>query len=298
MVSHSRNEEFVDRRHSGWNRPSPVKVKKKHPFLKFILFLILVFSLVYGWIFLLPTIKTGPSIKDTDVPITAIIDSHPTYDIGVALIDIKSGDRISLGTTKSFTAASTAKVLTAGITMHEIESSNLSMDKKLNNYPVSWHLQQMINQSNNESWAALNHYFGQEKIEAYAKKLGLKSYDYKENLLSASDMTTLLSKLYQEKLMNKEHTKLILGYMQRTNDDSFIPAIADNGNITVYHKYGWLDNYIHDAAILVKGKNKWALTIYTHPNNGMTDNNVSRDIIHAITGVVVKELEDQPTISN
>lgn len=290
-----KNNVYVSHRYEGWNRPSPVhKKKRRRPFLIFITFILLTFGLIYGWIFLLPAFETGPSIDDTEESINAIIDSHPNYDIGVGLIDTKSDKAIILGDTKPFTAASTTKVLTAAITMNAVESGKLSLEKEINDHTVSWHLQQMVNQSNNESWQALNYTFGEKKIEAYAKKIGLSSYKYKGNILSAGDMAKLLSKLYKGQLMNPAHTKQILGYMQHTNDDSFIPAIADTNEITVYHKYGWLDNYVHDTAILVKNDTKWALAIYTHPNDGTTDNNESRNIIHSITQVVVDELNTKP----
>lgn len=286
-----RNNVYVSNRYDGWNRPKPVhKKKRRRPFLIFTILILISFGAIYSWIFLLPAFETGPSVSDTKESMTAVIDSHPTYDIGVSLVDIKSGEKINYGNTDAFTAASTAKVLTAAITMNAIESGDLSPQEEIKDHPVSWHLQQMINQSNNESWKALNYNFGEKRMEAYAKKLNLKSYEYKNNMISAPDMAILLSKLYKRELMNEQHTKQILGYMQNTNEESFIPAVADTGEIAVYHKYGWVDNYIHDVGILVSGETKWAIAIYTHPNDGMTDANESRDIIHSITQIVVNEL--------
>lgn len=286
---------YVSHRYDGWNRPKPVhKKKRRRPFLIFTILLVIGFSAIYSWIFLLPAFDSGPSVNDTEQSITAVIDSHPTYDIGVSLVDIESGEKIDLGKTNAFIAASTTKVLTAAITMDAVESGRLSLQKEIDDHQVSWHLQQMINQSNNESWRSLNHTFGEKKMEAYAKSLKLNSYEYKKNIISAPDMTILLTKLYKRELMNEKHTKQILGYMQNTNEDSLIPAIADTSEITVYHKYGWVDNYVHDVGILVSGDTRWAIAIYTHPNDGMTDANESRDIIHSITGVVTRTIEDQP----
>ncbi len=290
MVSHKRDEEFISRRYSGWNRPSQVQTKKKRPFLKFILFLLFVFSIIYGYIFLLPVLMEKPSVEKTKAGITQVINSYPDYDIGVSLLDIDSGDKVSEGKQSAFTAASTTKVLTAALTMHEVESGRLSLNLEIYGYPISWHLEQMINQSNDDSWKALNYKFGKKKMEQYAKSIGLNSYKYDGNLISANDMTTLLAKLYKNELMSEKHTKKILSYMVNTNDDSFIPAIADTQDIRVYHKYGWYENNIHDAAILVTDKSTWVLSIYTHPKDDGSHSSTSKDIIHKITQVVVNQL--------
>lgn len=291
---HRESKTYVSHRNSGWNRPSAVRRKKKRPFLKLITVLLVLFAILYGLIFLLPSITYKPSVQSTKESINATIASYPNYNIGVSLIDIKSGENLHTGSRQSFTAASTTKVLTAALTMHEVEAGKLKLSKHINNYPISWHIEQIINQSNDDSWLALNHYFGQKKMEAYAKSIGLSSYNYEKNLLSASDMTKLLSQLYTYKLMDSNHTRQILGYMQHTNNDDFIPAIADTSDITVYHKYGWLGKNIHDGAILVMKDTAWALAIYTNPKNDEGNANTSTEIIHSITQSVVNKLENKP----
>ena len=130
----------------------------------------------------------------------------------------------------------------------------------------------MINQSNNQSWKTLNQNFGQEKCEAYAKPLELDTYNYTDNLISAKDMSKLLTKLYRAELVNKANTKLILGHMRQTNDDSFIPAIAETTKIKVYHKYGWLKQHPRRRDLESKDK-AWVLAIYTNPKTTNKCNN-------------------------
>lgn len=291
---HRESETYVSRRNSGWNRPSAVRRKKKRPFLRLIIVLLILFTILYGVILLLPTITYRPSVGSVKESINTTINSYPDYNIGVSLVDVKSGENVVAGSKQSFIAASTTKVLTASLVMHEVEAGKIKLNKHINNYPISWHLEQIVNQSNDDSWLALNHYFGQKKMEAYAKSIGLSSYEYEKNLLSANDMTTLLSKLYTFKLMNAEHSRQILGYMRHTNNDDFIPAIADTSDISVYHKYGWLGSNIHDGAILVKKNATWALAIYTSPKNGEGNANTSTEIIHSITQSVVNSLENKP----
>lgn len=295
MVQFERENDFVGRRHEGWNRPSPIRKKrKKRPFLIFTLVILLGFGILYSYIFLLPALNQGPDVEKTKDLIAEVIDAHPDYDIGVSIVDVDTQKRIDIGNQSSFTAASTTKLLTAALTMHEIENGKLKLDTEINDSPVSWHLEQMVNQSNNESWKALNHTFGKSKMERYAKSIGLSSYRYEGNTISPQDMGTLLAKLYGNKLMNKDHTGILLGHMVHTNEDSFIPAIADTEDIKVYHKYGWLDSNIHDVAILSTEKDAWALAIYTNPKDNGNNSTTSREIIHQITQIVVDQFSPSP----
>ena len=274
---------FVSRHHNGWHRPTQVKHKKRRrPFLTFVVLMTVGFILLYGYIFLAPQFA-GPSIDDAQEPINGIIASHPDYDIGVSLVDIESGDTLDLGKQTPFTAASTTKLLTAALTMREVEKERLTLDKKLEGSPVSWHLQQLVNQSNSESWVTLNYYFGKKKMSEYAKSIGITTYNYDKNTIAPQDLALLLQKLYNGELMNKAHTKTILGYMQQTNEERFIPSVADTQDVTVYHKYGWFESNIHDVAILKSKDATWVLAVYTHPKDNDMDAGTSTEIIHAIT---------------
>ncbi len=286
--------DFVSRRHEGWNRPMPVQQKKRRkPFLVMMIIMLALFSALYAYIFLYPLLQPSPTVEKTSGSLQAVIDSYPDYNVGVSLIDTKSQDQINVGYQSAFTAASTTKILTAVITLSEVEKGRLSLDKKFSGYPVSWHLRQLVNQSNSESWKTLNHYFGQKKMEKYAKSIGLDSYNYKNNLIKPSDEAILLSKLYTGKLVNKTHTSQLLDFMQDTNEESFIPAVADTQDITVYHKYGWLESNIHDVGILKTKDTSWVVAIYTNPQNNEMDATTSREIIHSLTEVVVKGLRGE-----
>ncbi|MEK7620937.1 MAG: serine hydrolase [Patescibacteria group bacterium] len=289
---------YTSHRNSGWNRPKAAvrKKRRRRPFLVLTLLLLAAFSVVYGMILFTPAAepKKVSAIQSIKAPITKIISTHPDYNISVSIVDTKTNEAAHLGYGSTYTAASTTKLLTAALTMSEVEAGNLSLDDYINGSLVSWHLQQMINQSNNQSWKTLNQNFGQEKVEAYAKQLELDTYNYTDNLISAKDMSKLLTKLYRAELVNKANTKLILGHMRQTNDDSFIPAIAETTKIKVYHKYGWLESNIHDVAILESKDKAWVLAIYTNPKNNQQNATISRDIIHMVTELVTAKLTGQP----
>jgi beta-lactamase class A len=76
--------------------------------------------------------------------------------------------------------------------------------------------------------------------------------------------------------------------MQNTNYETLIPA-AVPPDITVYHKYGLLNGYLHDASILVRGGKAYAFVVYTL-GGSMADIPARTAIIHQLTRSVVATL--------
>ncbi|MET1065336.1 MAG: serine hydrolase, partial [Arthrobacter sp.] len=86
-----------------------------------------------------------------------------------------------------------------------------------------------------------------------------------------------------------EHTEELLGYMQQTNNERLIPA-AVGPDITVQHKYGELEGYVHDAAVLSSGERSYALAIYTWGEDGESEARLA--MIHSLTDVVTRALQE------
>ena len=69
--------------------------------------------------------------------------------------------------------------------------------------------------------------------------------------------------------------------MQHTNDEDLVPAAVAPG-ITVHHKYGVVQGYVHDAALLSAGDRSYAVVIYTWgPDDA--DSADRLDLIHDLT---------------
>jgi beta-lactamase class A len=194
--------------------------------------------------------------------INGVLAANPNMDIGVSIQDLNSGKQYDLGEDAAFVAASTAKVLTANLFLSRVESGQYNLNQTVGGQTASAQLQAMIVDSDNDAWHALNDLMGHPALLSYAQKIGLKNYDPDKNTLTVSDITTLLAKLYKKQLLNKTNTDLLLGYMKQANEDSYIVADVPNG-VTVYHKAGWLDDRVHDAAIIDNGKHPYVLTIFT-----------------------------------
>lgn len=200
--------------------------------------------------------------NDLAQQIDTIIAQHAELDISIALIDIGTNTKAGYGFQDNFAGASTTKVLTAAAYLNQVEDGARSLDQTIDSRSAQQQLKQMINQSNNDAWAALNTNLTYKTIEAYARSIGITSYQSKNNLITASDEALLLQKLYKRELLNEEHTALLLSYMQNTNNEAMIPKVIPEGAV-IYHKYGQLEDRLHDAAIINYKDRPIVVVIYT-----------------------------------
>ncbi|MGF7228419.1 MAG: serine hydrolase [Candidatus Saccharibacteria bacterium] len=190
------------------------------------------------------------------------ITNYDGADIGVSMVDIDNNSQIDVGESAVFTAASTAKVLTAILYLHQVEQGNTSLDTTIDGTDAQTLMQKMINVSDNDAWHDLNDYMGHDALQAYADSLGLTSYDATNNYITAHNDAQLLAKLYKGQLINSAHTQLLYSFMQHTSNEDLIPANLPS-DATVYHKYGELDGELHDTSIIIYKGHHIALSVYT-----------------------------------
>jgi beta-lactamase class A len=188
------------------------------------------------------------------------------------------------GTNAVYEAASVAKVLTGVFYLHEVEGNRQSLDKTIGAVGARQLLQIMIEQSDNTAWKALNDVLTHEQLLKYAQSIGFANYNPEINTFTSDDIARLLIKLQQGKLLNYEHTQLILGHMKNASRSEYLkPALP--ADTTLYHKAGWLENRIHDAAIIDDGHRPYVLVIFT---KGRSDQIIpSPEILQQIAKVTV-----------
>jgi beta-lactamase class A len=200
--------------------------------------------------------------SDLNQKVNVLINQNPGLDISVAVIDISSSTKANYGIQDNFAGASTTKVLTAAAYLNAVENGSRSLTKTISGKSAKEHLRLMINKSDNNSWAALNSDLTYTKIKAFAHSLGISSYNPTKNLITASDEALLLQKLYSGNLLSDTNKKLLLSYMQNTNNEDMIPKVSPSG-AKLYHKYGQLEDRLHDAAILDYKDRPLVIVIYT-----------------------------------
>lgn len=235
-----------------------------------------------------PATPAPRAAVDVDAEIKRILTENPDYRVGVVLADTHGGEPRSYGDGTEFVAASTAKIITAAAYYHLVETGEKSLDVPLGSYDAAFQVKAMVNASSNDAWLLLMQDIGYPQLIEYAASIGI-SYDPEQNLLTPAEMAELLKQLSTGKLLNAEHTQELLGYMQQTNNERLIPA-AVGPDITVQHKYGELEGYVHDAALLSSGDRSYALAIYTWGEDGESEERLA--VIHSVTDVVARALRE------
>ncbi|CAI3804488.1 serine hydrolase [Pseudarthrobacter sp. MM222] len=234
-----------------------------------------------------PVVSSGPVDAELDTEISSIIDAHGEYQIGVALLDLSGGTVHEYGVQEAFVAASTAKVLAAEAYYNLTESGAASLADPLGDYTAEFQLQEMIQQSDNDSWSLIMDAVGHAELTDYAASIGV-DYDPETNTLTASEMARILAGLYGGDLLDGQDTAQLLGLMQDTNYETLIPAAVPAG-VRVFHKYGLLGGELHDAAILEKDGRAYAFVVYTKGEDLLSVPDRT-EVIHQLTAAVTDAL--------
>lgn len=217
--------------------------------------------------------------------VEAIVAEYASVDIGVSWIDIETGDSRDYGVQDPFVAASTAKLLTAIAFLHDVENGTNSLNDTVGTRTARAALEAMIVKSDNEAWHDFNNtVMSHEELAEYASKIGFSSYDPDKNTITPGSLAKLLSNFYQKRLLNEEHTNLLLSFMKQAYEPqvNYVPSLAPSGT-TVYHKPGYLKDRMHDAAIIDNGGRPYVLVLFTKSRTGVYDTSYGADIFTRIT---------------
>ncbi|WP_226759169.1 serine hydrolase [Arthrobacter sp. SO3] len=231
-----------------------------------------------------PAPAIGPAL---DAEINAVLTANSGYRVGVALIDVRDGAVHEYGVKTKFVAASTGKILAAAAYYHLVETGKASLAARMGASTAGQQIRQMVQQSNNESWALILNAVGYNGLTDYAASLGIP-YDRTVNSLTPAEMAKILAELYSGRLLNPANTAQLLSYMQKTNYERLIPAAVPAG-VSVFHKYGLLNGYLHDASILVQGERAFVFVVYTLGWDG-PEGAARRNVFHELTGKVTAGL--------
>ena len=226
-----------------------------------------------------------PSVNQTALAaqVNQAINDNPGLEIGVSIIDTTSNQRYDygLGNTQ-YIAASTTKLLSASLFLHDVEAGQASLNQSLGGATAQAEMQRMIVISDDAAWEEFNDLLGHPALEQYAHSLGMNSYDPDDNQITPDDLSLLLAQLYQGKLLNHQHTQLLLSYMAQADYKQYIGGVIPSG-VKFYHKIGFLQDRFMDAAIIDNGKRPYVLVIFTKDPSGTYNQTVGLQAFHEIT---------------
>ena len=158
----------------------------------------------------------------------------------------------------------------------------------------------MIIVSDNQATNILIDFLGMENINQLGKELDLKEtflgrkmMDAKarkkgyDNYTCADDISLLLKLIYQEKLINKEASQLMLDILLRQQQGERLQRYLPS-DIKIAHKCGDLDNLENDGGIIWLGDRAYILVVLT---NGMP-NLQCKQTIGKISKFVYDKMEE------
>jgi beta-lactamase class A len=196
---------------------------------------------------------------------TAIEDEiaqNKTTEISVTIVDLVSNDTYHYGSNGTYLGASVNKLVTATLYLHLVDQNKASLYTTIDGQKASPLLTKMIENSDNAAWVSLNHYLTASALNSWAAQNNWQSYNYDTNSFSSSDAAKLLASLYSGKLLSTTSKDILLGHMKHANETNLIVSNVPKEN-TVYHKAGWLNDHVHDAAIIDNGVRPYVLVIFT-----------------------------------
>jgi beta-lactamase class A len=196
--------------------------------------------------------------------VNAIIAANSQITFGIATDNAVTGLQ-TYGSTAGFDGASDGKLLTASDYLHHVELGEATLSQQIDGQSAESLLQAMIVVSDDTAWAELNDYLTHSDLASYAASIGFNNYDTTMNTFPASDVASLMNKLYAGTLLNSADRSLFLGYLKLANYRTFVvPAIP--GQDTIYHKIGLDVDEVNDAAIITNASRSFELVIMTNGN--------------------------------
>jgi beta-lactamase class A len=229
------------------------------------------------------TADTAPAVSPHNAHgLQTIIDNwaaQHSFDATVVIQELNGQER---GATQSadepMTTASTYKIFVAYAILHQVEQGKYTMSTTTRTgQTVQNALQQMILNSDNTSAEALGFLVGWSTVNQLAAGVGaihtdINNYNAAGQPLNgdkqstATDLTLMITKLQNGKLLNTSNTQLLLGLMKTQHYRERVPAGVPSG-IAVADKPGWLNDVENDAAIVYGPKSTYTIVVMT---NGST----------------------------
>lgn len=199
--------------------------------------------------------------------------------------DLRKGDAYLREERQVVPSASLIKLVVMGEIMRRVREGSLSLSQRLtlkesdkvpfsiltlldtaNSYTLADVITLMIVQSDNTAANLLIELAGMERINAFARSLGLGDtrvarlmMDFKareegrENYTSAADMGAFLEALYRKSILDEPSSSYMLDVMKKQLDTSMMMLFIPDETV-VAHKTGELDCLDHEAAIVFTEK--------------------------------------------
>ena len=230
--------------------------------MRFVAFLcwILAFAAQPAWA------ASSPTLQPLEQQLAALAAAHPA-DVGVAAVDLKSGEMVSVNGNRPFPMASTVKIAVAANYLAQVENGRRSLDDRISGRSARSLIEAMMIRSDNHATDILMRDLGGPKtLQSWLDQHGLSGLRIDRNiaqlLRSKRDlwdvkdsatpqaMVTLLQKLESGALLRPQSRSYLLDVMSRCRTGKnrirgLLPAWA-----RVENKTGTLSGYTSDVGYI------------------------------------------------
>jgi len=178
---------------------------------------------------------------------------------------------------KQYVAASTYKLFVAYAVIKKIEAGQMSWTDVISNgRSAEACFEAMIVVSDNPCAKAFGDKIGWLNVQNMMHDLGLTNTQLSGGLFTTTnDLAKYLQQLQNGSLLSASGTDRLISAMKRQVYRSGIPA---GTGLTVADKVGFIDSYLHDAAIVYGPKGPYILTIMTSGSSWSAISSVSGQI--------------------
>ncbi len=209
---------------------------------------------------------SSPNLRSLEQQLASLVSSTPG-DVGVAALDLKSGELVSIRGDEPFPMASTVKIAVAANYLAQVEHGRRSLDDRISGRSARSLIEAMMIRSDNhatdilmrdlggpktlQSWLSQNGLSGLRIDRNIAQLLRSKRdlWDVKDSATPRA-MVTLLQKLDSGKLLRPQSRSYLLDVMSRCKTGKnrirgLLPAWA-----RVENKTGTLSGYTSDVGYI------------------------------------------------
>ncbi len=207
--------------------------------------------------------------------------------LALYVLDPISGTIVaSINPEEEFVAASTYKLFVAYSMILEVEAGKTDWDKRLlGRQTVGDCLEIMITESNNSCAEAWLNRVNPKVIQGQISELGLANtrIAWSNMRTTARDLAVFLDTLLEDGIVRRVHRDLLLGHMREQLFRDGVPK-GVGWETPVANKVGFLDGYLHDAAIVEDPENPLVLVVLTSGASWNTIADLSQVVFRSFAG--------------
>lgn len=219
---------------------------------------------------------------------------------GVYLEDLTTGQTVGSGQDSSMEAASVIKLPQALYLLHQADANQLKLTDPVTLQPQDFMggtgvlyssakpgqqiayqdlLKDLIQQSDNTAWQALNRQLGATNVDAFAASLGAPACRQEDDQCSPHQIGTLLDKLARGQAVSPGSTQTLLNLLETTAfNDRMNTYLSD---VQIAHKIGIDGQVNNDAGIVYLNGHPFVLVVFARTNDPDTGIQAIRDIARA-----------------